>query len=198
MNNIFVEVLSHSSFFLIFLYFFYVTYVGYIQEISISKEFYYLGDQVLNVAEVFLPTSILKYVQYILSNPAVFLGPMVDKAEKEMSGNTVLQRAFKYVLIFGISGIFLSFFIAFLLGESLMELFISNLISLTIIAANDVIIATVYGQFRMMDTEYLTSLAAISAGMGQLPRGCNAIMDNTLTRLFSTGWLRSIVDSTMG
>jgi len=193
MGNIFVEVLSHTSFFVIFLYVFYTTYVGFIQQKSMADEFSRLFDQALNFMVITLPPSVISFVRNILGNSYPIVDPLLDNlvSQENQANNALLTPVMIGVMTAGAVGIVMSMILAGLLGESVFELIVANLISLSIIAATDIIITTLYGQFRMLDNQYLSALFALKASGGQM--NCN-VVKTTLDNMFPVPFIQKIVN----
>jgi len=198
MTNIFVEVLSHTSFFAIFIYFFYVYYVGYVQKNSYINELNILTEQPIELAVSLLPKSTLVFLEGIFSNPDTYFKSIVDTIEQNRSKyNNIVPQAFLYTIIFGSIGIFVSFVYAFYIGENLFHLLISNLISIIIIATSDLVIATIYGQFRLIDPEFLLSLVVAKEASGTYGI-CNTYARDALDNIFAPEWIQNIINQNYG
>ena len=187
-----IEILSHASLFLLFLTVFYVTYVGYIQERSMVHEFGGLLSQSLQTIGVTLPPQFLSFINDILKASPAIVGPVLDSlVENEASTNQkVLSPLFLGVLIASVSALCISLVLAFFVGYSIPQLMMENLIALAFIAVTDVLITTLYGNFRTLDSQYLLGIFA-QKGSGA-PLQCNVVED-TLDKMFPIPFVQKII-----
>lgn len=196
MGGIFIEVLSHTSFFIIFLYLFYTNYVGFIQQRSMINEFRTLADNVLDIAVVIVPPQVISKIRNVLS----ISKPYADSALTTVVQQTNAQNAALLnpimiaIMLSGGVGIILSIFLTYMAGESVFQLIVANLISLSIIAITDILITSLYGQFRLLDNQYLTALFALKTS--NTPLDCNVVQE-TLDDMFPEKWIQSIINSMM-
>ena len=188
----FAEVLSHISFFIVFLTIFYVTYVGYIQQQSMINEFTGLIKESFQFLVVLFPPQLLQFFQDILYASTGFVDPALDKLVKQETGaNTqVLTPVYTGVFTAASLGIFISCLITYFAGHSIVELIYTNLISLSFVALTDFIIVALYGQFRLIDTQYLAGAFSVKAAGGQL--NCN-VVENTLFSIFPFPWIQNLI-----
>lgn len=192
MIHLIIEVLSHVSMFLIFLTIFYVTYVGFTQSRSMVDEMGILFDQSLNTAGLILPPAVLKGLSSILVKSPDIMQPILEQlviTENDKNTN-VLTPLYLGVIITSICGLFISFSLAYAYGYSMLQLLGENLISLGFIAVTDIIITTLYGNFRTLDTQYLLGL------FGQKASGVNVdcdIVKDTLDKMFPIPFVQKII-----
>ena len=187
-----IDILSHASLFLIFLTVFYVTYVGYIQERSMVHEFGGLLSQSLQTLGLILPPSFLTLINDVLKASPAFIRPTLDTlVQHETDANKkVLSPLFLGVLIASVIALSLSLFLAYLSGYSILRLLMENLIALSFIAITDVLITTLYGNFRTLDSQYLLGIFA-QKGSGA-PLQCNVVED-TLDKMFPIPFIQKII-----
>jgi hypothetical protein len=192
MIHLIIEVLSHVSMFLIFLTVFYVTYVGFTQSRSMVDEMGILFDQSLNTAGLVLPPTILKGLSSILVDSPEIMKPILDDMvnAEDNTNKGVLSPLYLGVIIASVSGLIISFSLAYAYGYSMLQLLAENLISLVFIAVTDIIITTLYGNFRTLDTQYLLGL------FGQKASGVNVdcdIVKDTLDKMFPIPFVQKII-----
>jgi len=187
-----IDILSHASLFLIFLTVFYVTYVGYIQERSMVHEFGGLLSQSLQTLGLALPPPLLTFFNDILKASPAIVQPVLDKlVEEETAKNQkVLSPLFLGVLIASVLSLSISLFLAFLTGYSITQLLMENLIALSFIAITDILITTLYGNFRTLDSQYLLGIFA-QKGSGSALQ-CNVVED-TLDKMFPIPFIQKII-----
>lgn len=187
-----IDILSHASLFLIFLTVFYVTYVGYIQERSMVHEFGGLLSQSLQTLGLALPPPLLTFFNDILKASPAIVQPVLDKlVEEETAKNQkVLSPLFLGVLIASIIALSISLLLAFLTGYSITQLLMENLIALSFIAITDILITTLYGNFRTLDSQYLLGIFA-QKGSGSALQ-CNVVED-TLDKMFPIPFVQKII-----
>jgi len=188
----FAEVLSHISFFIVFLTIFYVTYVGYIQQQSMITEFSSLLKESFQFLVILFPPQLLQFFQDVLYMSTGFVDPVLDKLVKQETGQNAQVLTPVYIGVFTAAtiGILLSSFLTYLAGHSIIELLYTNLISLSFVAITDFIIVALYGQFRLLDTQYLSGLFSVKAAGGNL--NCN-VGEDTLDSMFTIPWIQSII-----
>jgi hypothetical protein len=192
MIHLIIEVLSHVSMFLIFLTVFYVTYVGFTQSRSMVDEMGILFNQSLNTAGLVLPPTILKGLSSILVDSPEIMQPILDDMvnAEDNTNKGVLSPLYLGVIIASVSGLIISFSLAYVYGYSMLQLLAENLISLVFIAVTDIIITTLYGNFRTLDTQYLLGL------FGQKASGVNVDCDtvkDTLDKMFPIPFVQKII-----
>ena len=192
MIHLIIEVLSHVSMFLIFLTIFYVTYVGVTQSRSMVDEMGTLFNQSLNTAGLVLPPTILKGLSSILVASPQIMQPILDDmvTAEDVTNKGVLNPLYLGVIIASVSGLLISFSLAYIYGYSMLQLLGENLISLLFIAVTDIIITTLYGNFRTLDSQYLLGL------FGQKASGVNVdcdIVKDTLDKMFPIPFVQKII-----
>lgn len=175
------------------MYIFYTTYVGFIQQRSMSDEFAKLFDQTLNFMVITLPPGVISFIRNILASSGQYVDPVLDQlvAQETTANNVLLTPVMIGVMVAGGCGILLSILLTYLEGSSIFELIVANLVSLAIIGTTDIIITTLYGQFRMIDNQYLSALFALKTSNAQLD--CN-VVKNTLDSMFTPSWIQKIVN----
>ena len=192
MIHLIIEVLSHVSMFLIFLTIFYVTYVGVTQSRSMVDEMGTLFNQSLNTAGLVLPPAILKGLSSILVESPQIMQPILDDmvAAEDVTNKGVLNPLYLGVIIASVSGLLISFSLAYAYGYSMLQLLGENLISLVFIGVTDIIITTLYGNFRTLDSQYLLGL------FGQKASGIDVdcdIVKDTLDKMFPIPFVQKII-----
>lgn len=192
MIHLIIEVLSHVSMFLIFLTIFYVTYVGVTQSRSMVDEMGTLFNQSLNTAGLVLPPTILKGLSSILVASPQIMQPILDDmvAAEDVTNKGVLNPLYLGVIIASVSGLLISFSLAYVYGYSMLQLLGENLISLLFIGVTDIIITTLYGNFRTLDSQYLLGL------FGQKASGVDVdcdIVKDTLDKMFPIPFVQKII-----
>lgn len=191
---IFIEVISHASFFVLFLTAFYVTYVGFIMQRSMVEEFTLLLKETLQVLIVVLPPQLLQIIQNILYGTR----PMVEDAlntlvvQEQGENKQLLTPVFIGVFVSASIGLSLAIILTIYYGGSVVELLYTNLISLSFIAVTDFIITALYGQFRLIDTQFLSGMFAVKAAGGTL--NCD-IVENTLDSMFPIPFVQNIINA---
>lgn len=190
----FVEVLSHICFFTVFLTVFYVTYVGFIQQKSMVGEFVDLLRQSLQFLIILFPPNLVTVIKNILTGTQDDVDNILNQLVQQETGENqkVLTPVFIGVFSAATIGLFISFVVTAWYGYSVNELIYTNLISLSIVAITDFIIVALYGQFRMLDTQYLSGLFAVKAS-GGVP-DCN-VVENTLFQMFPIPWIQNLIKS---
>jgi hypothetical protein len=178
--------------FLIFLTIFYVTYVGVTQSRSMVDEMGTLFNQSLNTAGLVLPPTILKGLSSILVASPQIMQPILDDmvTAEDVTNKGVLNPLYLGVIIASVSGLLISFSLAYIYGYSMLQLLGENLISLLFIAVTDIIITTLYGNFRTLDSQYLLGL------FGQKASGVNVdcdIVKDTLDKMFPIPFVQKII-----
>jgi hypothetical protein len=188
----FIEVLSHVCFFTVFLTVFYVTYVGYIQQKSMVSEFVDLLRQSFQFLVILFPPNLINFIREIILGTQSDIDSILDNLVQQETGENqkILTPVFIGVFSGAIIGLFISFFVTAWYGYSVDELIITNLISLSFVAVTDFIIVALYGQFRMLDTQYLSGLFAVKAS-GGVP-DCN-VVENTLFKMFPQSWIQNLI-----
>jgi len=189
---ILIEIISHLSFFIIFLTIFYVNYVGVIQSRSMVNEI----TEILK--DTFLPLLILispqglSEVKTLLISSKTIADPALDSlVEQETESNKkLLTPVYVGVFIAATVGILVSIIATSMYGGSIFELFYTNLISLSFIAIADFIIVALYGQFRLLDTQFLVGMGGMIGG-GQPPK-CDFILQ-TLDEMFPIPFIQNII-----
>jgi len=189
-----MEILSHASLFLIFLTLFYVTFVGFIQGKSMISEFDTIASGAIRLMGTFLPPNILRGVSTGITD----LKPGIDNAMQGLESTTESEnrRIMKPVVIYVLGVSLFSFLTACLIaryiGYSVTELVLENLVALTIIGLTDLVITTVYGTFRLLDSQYIEGIVAVRASGGSSTINCN-VVQNTLDSMFPIPFVESII-----
>ena len=188
----FVEVLSHICFFTVFLTVFYVTYVGYIQQKSMVNEFLDLLRQSFQFLIILFPPTLITAIKDILTGTQSDVDSILNQLVEQEAGQNkqLLTPVFIGVFSGALVGLLISFFVTAWYGYSVDELIITNLISLSFVAITDFIIVALYGQFRMLDTQYLSGLFAVKAS-GGVPN-CN-VVETTLFNMFPESWIQNLI-----
>ena len=178
----FIELLSHASFFVIFLTIFYVTYVGFIQQKSMTNEF----------TDLITQSTIVGF----LNDSRTLADPMLDQLVKDETNSNEKLLTPVFIGVFLSAGLSLAFCFLYTwyIGHSVYELFYTNLISLGFVAVTDFIIVALYGNFRMMTTEFLAGMFSVKAAGGQLD--CD-IVDETLFEMFPVPWMQNMITQIM-
>ena len=191
---ILIELLSHISFFTVFLTVFYVTYVGYIQSKSMVSEFTQLLNESFQSLVVIFPPQIISAIQSTLSISKTFVDPSLDKLVQQQTGSNQQLLTPVYIGVFtgAALGIGIAIILTIMYGGSVWELFYTNLISLSFIAITDFIIVALYGQFRLIDTQYLAGLFSVKAAGGT--PNC-ALVEQTLDSIFTWSFLQNIINN---
>lgn len=193
MIHFLIEILSHASFFLIFLTIFYMTYVGFIQEHSMVTEFSSLLTQSVQTMGIVLPPQVLQFISALLNAAPQVFQPALDAVVQEEDGSNkqLLSPVFTGVAIAAGCGLVISFALAFMTGYSIPLLFAENLIALSIIAITDILITTIYGNFRTLDSQYLMGIFAQRAS--GLPVQCDVVKD-TLDKMFPIPFVQNLIN----
>lgn len=188
----FVEVLSHICFFTVFLTVFYVTYVGFIQQKSMVNEFLDLLRQSLQFLIIIFPPTLVTTIKNILLGTQSTVDDALNKLVDQETGQNqkLLTPVFIGVFSAAIVGLLFCFIITRWYGYNVDQLIYTNLISLSFVALTDFIIVALYGQFRMLDTQYLSGLFAVKAS-GGVP-DCN-VVENTLFQMFRAPWIQNLI-----
>lgn len=191
---ILIEILSHISFFTVFLTVFYVTYVGYIQSRSMVAEFTQLLNESFQSIVVLFPPQMISAIQDTLSISKTFVDPSLDKLVQQQSGTNQQLLTPVYIGVFtgAALGIGIAIILTIIYGGSVWELLYTNLISLSFIAITDFIIVALYGQFRLIDTQYLAGLFSVKAAGGT--PNC-AVVEQTLDSIFTWSFLQNIINN---
>lgn len=179
----FIEILSHASFFVIFITIFYITFISYIQQQSMIADLTALFRDSTQTLVVLFPSSVITFFEQILAGAQTIIDPVLGIVDSTISekNKTVLIP----IIIYGFSiaglGVLISMGMAHYYGYSPIELLYTNLISISIIAVTEFIITTLYGQFRLLDNQYLAGLFALKASGGT--PDCN-VVGQTLDQMF--------------
>ncbi len=194
MIHFLIEILSHASLFLIFLTGFYVTYVGYIQEHSMVTEFGLLLQQSIQTMGITLPPQLLAGLADGLAASPQYVQPVLNQlvADETNQNKQLLTPVFFGVLIASSVGLATSLVLAYLVDMSIPLLLAENLIALTFIAVTDIIITTLYGNFRTLDSQYL--LGIFSQRASGMALKCTVVED-TLDAMFPIPFIQSIIRS---
>ena len=192
----FIELLSHASFFVIFLTIFYVTYVGFIQQKSMTNEFTDLITQSFQFLIIMFPPDIISTIVGFLNDSRTLADPMLDQLVKDETNSNEKLLTPVFIGVFLSAGLSLAFCFLYTwyIGHSVYELFYTNLISLGFVAVTDFIIVALYGNFRMMTTEFLAGMFSVKAAGGQLD--CD-IVDETLFEMFPVPWIQNMITQIM-
>ena len=192
----FIELLSHASFFVIFLTIFYVTYVGFIQQKSMTNEFTDLITQSFQFLIIMFPPDIISTIVGFLNDSRTLADPMLDQLVKDETNSNEKLLTPVFIGVFLSAGLSLAFCFLYTwyIGHSVYELFYTNLISLGFVAVTDFIIVALYGNFRMMTTEFLAGMFSVKAAGGQLD--CD-IVDETLFEMFPVPWMQNMITQIM-
>ena len=188
--------LSHASFFVIFLTIFYVTYVGFIQQKSMTNEFTDLITQSFQFLIIMFPPDIISTIVGFLNDSRTLADPMLDQLVKDETNSNEKLLTPVFIGVFLSAGLSLAFCFLYTwyIGHSVYELFYTNLISLGFVAVTDFIIVALYGNFRMMTTEFLAGMFSVKAAGGQLD--CD-IVDETLFEMFPVPWMQNMITQIM-
>ncbi len=144
-----------------------------------------------------LPPTVISFIRNILSQSGRFVDPVLDQLVTEETGTNkaLLTPVMIGVIAAGGCGILASILMTAIIGESVFQLIVANLVSLSIIATTDIIITTLYGQFRMLDNQYLSALFALKTS--NVAPDCD-VVKNTLDSMFTPHWMQSIVNWFLG
>lgn len=132
---------------------------------------------------VLFPSNVLSFFEQILTGTQTLVDPILGQVVSGIteSNNKVLTPIIIYGFTIAGIGILVSMGMAAYYGHSMIELLYTNLISITIIAITEFIITTLYGQFRLLDNQYLSGLFALKASGGT--PDCN-VVGQTLDQIF--------------
>lgn len=179
----FIEILSHASFFVIFITIFYITFISYIQQNSMISDLSALFRDSTQTLAVLFPTNVTTFFEQVLSGTQTLIDPVLGQVDASLAESN--KKILTPIIIYGFTtagiGILLSMGMASYYGYGMIELLYTNLISISIIAVTEFIITTLYGQFRLLDNQYLSGLFALKASGGT--PDCN-VVGQTLNDIF--------------
>jgi hypothetical protein len=155
-------------------------------------EFGGLLSQSLQTLGLALPPQLLTFINDILKASPAVIEPVLDNlVQKETATNQkVLSPLFLGVVIASVTALSISLILAFLVGYSIPQLMMENLIALSFIGVTDILITTLYGNFRTLDSQYLLGIFA-QKGSGA-PLQCNVVED-TLDKMFPIPFVQKII-----
>lgn len=132
---------------------------------------------------VLFPGSVVSFFEQILSGAQTVIDPVLAGVTASITESN--KKVLTPIIIYGFTiaglGILLSMGLAGYYGYSMIELLYTNLISISIIAITEFIITTLYGQFKLLDNQYLSGLFALKASGGT--PDCN-VVGQTLNDIF--------------
>jgi len=188
----FIEILSHASFFVIFLTIFYITFITYIQQQSMINDLTLLFRDSTQTLTVLFPSNVIGFFEQVLSGTQTVIDPVLGSVNASISESN--KKVLTPIIVYGFTiagiGILVSMGMAAYYGHSMIELLYTNLISITIIAITEFIITTLYGQFRLLDNQYLSGLFALKASGGT--PDCN-VVGQTLDQIFPGMGLEKLI-----
>lgn len=178
-----IEVLSHVAFFIMFLTVFYVTFISYTQQKSMINDLNSLFTDSTNTLIITLPPSVLGFLQGVLTGLQSVMDPILGQVSSSIADKNKQVVTPIFIYSFSIAGalLLISVGLSMYYGYSVFQLFYTNLISITFIAITEIIITTLYGQFKLLDSQYLNALIAIKAAGGTID--CNEV-GKTLNQMF--------------
>lgn len=143
---------------------------------------------------ILIPPSGMSEVKNLLNESKSIADPALDQlVQEETAQNTkLLTPVYVGVFIAATVGILVSIIATAMIGGSVLELIYTNLISLSFIALTDFIIVALYGQFRLLDTQFLVGMGGL-IGAGRSPN-CNFVLD-TLDEMFPVAFIQNIIKS---
>jgi hypothetical protein len=188
----FIEILSHASFFIIFLTVFYITFISYTQQQSMINDLTLLFRDSTQTLTVLFPSNVITFFEQVLAGTQTIVDPVLGEVSTSIDESN--KKVLTPIIIYGFSiagvGILLSMGLAGYYGHSMIELLYTNLISISIIAITEFIITTLYGQFRLLDNQYLSGLFALKASGGS--PDCN-VVGQTLDQIFPGMGLEKLI-----
>lgn len=132
---------------------------------------------------VLFPLNVVSFFEQVLGETQTLIDPVLGQVNASISESN--KKVLTPIIIYGFTiagiGILVSMGLAAYYGYSMIELLYTNLISISIIAATEFIITTLYGQFRLLDNQYLSGLFALKASGGS--PNCN-VVGQTLDEIF--------------
>lgn len=178
-----IEILSHVAFFIMFLTVFYVTFISYTQQKSMIDNLNAIFADSTQTLIITTPPTVLSFFTEVMSGIQAIMDPILGEVSAGISeSNRKVVTPF-FIYGFAVAGalLLISIGLSLYYGYSVFQLFYTNLISITFIAITEVIITTLYGQFRLLDNQYLNGLIAMKASGGTID--CNVI-GQTLDQMF--------------
>lgn len=141
---------------------------------------------------VIIPQSGISEIQSLLGYSKTYVDPILDNlVDEETSQNkTLLTPVYVGVFTAATVGILVSIIATIMYGGSVFELLYTNLISLAFLAITDFIIVALYGQFRILDTQFLVGMGAV-AGSGERIN-CNFVLEK-LDDMFPIPFIQNII-----